>query len=424
MSRINPFTPNSPVSSGMFVGRLNAIRRLEACLFQTKAKRPAHFLVLGERGIGKSSLLNLVRPIAEGGIKALSGESFSFLVVDTDVDDTTTPVGLIEKIRLGLDDALARSEPSRQFLKDAWTFMQRIEAGGVKLSGDLHSETTELLLETFAYNLSEIAARISSENRGLFSTTYDGIVLLIDEADKASAALRLGAVLKALAERLERRGCRNVAIGLAGLPHLRKVLLESHPSSLRLFEECTLDRLNDAEVGQVIDMCLLEAGRLNPTATGIDKAARDFLTFLSEGYPHFIQQFGYSAFAADTNGTIEHIDVAAGALGKDGALELIGDRYYRDPFYGRIQSEGYRQVLLIMAGKDNDWITKEELKAKFSGKASTLNNAIHTLLEKEIILAKEGTIGTYRLQHRAFAWWLKLCTEEGSELSKAGVTTT
>ena len=36
-------------------------------------------------------------------------------------------------------------------------------------------------------------------------------------------------------------------------------------------------------------------------------------------------------------------------LAGGGALDLIGDRYYRDAFYNRISKESYRQVLRIMA---------------------------------------------------------------------------
>lgn len=72
---------------------------------------------------------------------------------------------------------------------------------------------------------------------------------------------------------------------------------------------------------------------------------------LSEGYPHFIQQFAHSVFAADTDNVIDAHDVVSGVLGRRGAMELIGDRYYRDSYYNKIQKDSYRQVLRIMADK-------------------------------------------------------------------------
>ena len=109
-------------------------------------------------------------------------------------------------------------------------------------------------------------------------------------------------------------------------------------------------------------------------------------------------------------------DVSGGALGPMGAMEKIGDRYYRDNFYNKIQKDSYRQVLRIMADKENTWISKEEIRAKFKGQTTTLDNAIHALRERKIILAKEGVRGSYRLQHRGFALWIKLYTASPADI--------
>jgi Cdc6-like AAA superfamily ATPase len=61
MAKINPFAPNSPVHSGMFVGRVAELVKLESCLVQTRAGSPSNFMLTGERGIGKSSLLNYIK---------------------------------------------------------------------------------------------------------------------------------------------------------------------------------------------------------------------------------------------------------------------------------------------------------------------------------------------------------------------------
>jgi len=205
---------------------------------------------------------------------------------------------------------------------------------------------------------------------------------------------------------------------VAGLSTLPDVLIRSHPSSVRLFEELALERLSDVEVKRVVTLCLEDANKRNAVKTTIDENAVMVLVGLAEGYPHFIQQFGHSAFSTDTDDQITPQDVMDGAFGKRGALELIGERYYRDNFYNKIQSESYRQVLRIMAEKLDDWVTKKEIKARFKGKESTLANAIKALRDREIILAKEGASGVYRLQHKGFAWWIKMYTSEQSAIRK------
>jgi Cdc6-like AAA superfamily ATPase len=415
MAKVNPFAPNSPVHPGMFVGRAAELVKLESCLAQTKAGNPSNFMLTGERGIGKSSLLNYIKHVAEG-MEGLEQTNVSFLAIDTDLDSNVTQLGLVKKIELGLDRALGKTEAARDFLKHSWDFLKRVEAGGLKLRSEEPVQGDDLLLEEFAYSLADVAERVCRKGESsVFGAHYDGIIILIDEADNASPQLSLGSFCKLLTERLQRRGCTHIAFGLAGLPELRTVLAESHRSSLRLFEEVVLGRLSTEEAYRVIDMGLRHANRLNDEKTTIADDAKRHLAAYSEGYPHFIQQFGFSAFAADTDNVIDLEDVLQGGFGRRGAMELIGDRYYRDSYYNKIQKESYRQVLRIMADKLDDWITKKEIKSKFKGPASTLDNALVALRDRQIIFAKEGERGVYRLQHKGFAWWIKLVHDKDSD---------
>jgi hypothetical protein len=417
MPKINPFKPQSPISPGMFTGRLPEIMRLENHLFQTKNGQSSNFIISGERGIGKSSLLLYVKSIAEGTLPIEDDQILNFLVIDTDIDQNTTQLALIRKLEFGLTRKLGRTEPARKFLSDVWHFLQRVEVGGTKLNPREAQPLDDIIFDQFTYAFAETAERVTSQKEAsTFNATFDGILILIDEADRASPALQLGSFLKLFTERLQRSGCEKVMVGLAGLPTLRNILLASHESSLRIFDEIQLDRLSESESNRVIDNCLEKANSENSTLTTITKEGREYLLLYSEGYPHFIQQFGYSAFESDTDNEIDKKDVADGAFGKHGALELIGDRYYRDSFYNKIQKESYRQVLRIMALKLNSWITKQGIREKFKSGETALDNALKALRERHIILAKEGERGVYRLQHTGFALWILLKTTDPTKL--------
>ena len=69
-----------------------------------------------------------------------------------------------------------------------------------------------------------------------------------------------------------------------------------------------------------------------------------------------------------------------------------------------------------MAENENRWVSKQDIRAKFRGQTSTLDNAIHALRDRKIILTKEGERGMYRLQHRGFAFWIKLYTTDPLEI--------
>ncbi len=407
--KVNPFKPNSPVNPGVFVGRLEELNRLELALAQTCAEEPAHFMVTGERGIGKTSLLLYLNYVAKGQIPGVEERTFKFLVLNLDVDHTTTQIGLVQRIKLHLDNELGKSEKARTFLKEVWSFLQRIRVmdTGIMPAEDMICD--EVTLDQFSMSLGKVVQRICGGcSESPFDSHYEGVLLLIDEADNSSSELQLGTFLKLLLERLQRQECNHVLIGLAGLPELRQKLHDSHPSSLRIFEELNLGRLSDKEVGRVIDLCIQKGNETNQNPTKITSEAHSMLISFSEGYPHFIQQFGFSAFAYDHDNVIDRSDVENSAFGPRCALDLIGDRYYKNDFYNKIQKDSYRQVLRIMADDLDGWVTRAKIASRFKGTKTTLNNAIKALRDRHIILPKEGEKGIYRLQHKGFALWIKL----------------
>jgi Cdc6-like AAA superfamily ATPase len=416
--RFNPFQPNSPVSPGMFVGRGRELLALEQALVQARAGQPKHFMLTGERGIGKTSLLDYIRDVARGDF-APDDEKFKFLVVDVVVEKTTTRASLARKIQRCLDRELGKTERARGYLKKAWSFATRLEIASTSIADAVAPSTDEDLLDEFAYSLAETASRVCSDRvePGLFDAQYDGVLICMDEVDRAPATLDLGALLKTLLERLQRRDCTNVMFGLAGLPETRDVLRSSHPSVLRIFDDLPLERLDPVEASQVVDKCLALANEKNKVQTTIDEDAKKLLAALSEGYPHFIQEYGYAAFARDKDGVIAEDDVMFGAFGPGGALRAIGERYYRDDFYNRIQKDSYRQVLRIMADKLDGWVTKEDIRNRFTGTAKTLANALQALRDRNIVLSKEGDRGIYRLQQKGFAFWIKTFQENQQKLT-------
>lgn len=407
--KLNPFQPNSPVHPGMFIGRISEIQKLNQALYQTKMGQPVNCLITGERGIGKTSLLELFRDIAKGLIEVEEGVRFNFLVVNTDISSETNRLDLIQKIELSLRSELSETEAARTFFSDTWSFIRKFEVGGVAYKPeDKRNYSTEVLFEEFSLSLKKTLMRLCEAGEDLFSAKYEGILLIIDEADSASSDLNLGVFVKMLCEKLERHGCTKFMIGMAGLPDVLNALRASHESSLRLFNVINVGRLTNTEIEKVVDRCLTKANDVNSEKVSITPEGINALVTVSEGYPHFIQQFGHTAFAADTDNSISEADVGSGVME---SLRLIGESYYKDDFYNKIQVEDYRQVLRIMAEKLDNWVLKREIKAKFKGRDTILNNAISALINRNIIIACEGVRGKYRLANKGFAIWIKHCTK-------------
>jgi len=140
----------------------------------------------------------------------------------------------------------------------------------------------------------------------------------------------------------------------------------------------------------------------------ITPEAEENLAFITEGYPHFIQQFAFCAFDADLDNNIDLDDALKGAYGETGALRQLGLKYFEKQYFDQINSEKYRQVLRIMAKQFDQWITKAQIRKEAPGiKSYTLDNALSALKSKGIIVPKKGTKGTYELPSRSFAVWLR-----------------
>ena len=406
MLRFNPFRPNEIVHPGMFAGRYDELVALEKALFQTKNGNPAHFLIDGERGIGKSSLLLNLKLVAAGEVKPLEGsQHFNFITVSISLDAAHSYSDIVHSIGAELRRQISAREQLKEFARGAWEFAKKWEVGGIRFKDDTQPEVRDTeLVEELTFAVAE-----SLKNLG---PNVDGVLILIDEADKPPASSNLGSLVKLLTERLKLRGCDRVCVGLAGLTAIRKKLRESHESSLRLFRIFALEPLSSEDCKSVIRKGLDAAKGKNGFEVTITPDAEGSLAFITEGYPHFIQQFAYCAFEADKDNNIDPDDVANGAYGEAGALKQLGLKYFEKQYFDQIGSDEYRQVLRVMAKHFDGWVAKSVIRKEAVGiKSSTLDNALNALKSRGIIVPKAGKKGIYKLPSRSFAVWIRAYTQ-------------
>jgi len=411
--KFNPFKPNSPVYTGMFSGRSREIDGIAKALFQTKNGNPVHILLIGERGIGKTSLLSLANNFAKNEIN-WDEQKYNFLTVQINLTEKMSVSDLAILIKNNIERELSKINPQITLIKKFWGFISKIEACGIKYNNNDNSFDDESqIIDQFIHSLVDTVKNLTQDSKlsevGL-AQKKDGLVILVDEADRASKFLDLGVFLKNLTETLSIEKCNNILFILAGLPNIHRILQESHESSLRLFQEFELPPLSKNETDEVITRGIKEANSISDqkiTKITIDRKALDHIYVYSEGYPHFVQQIGYSVYDVNDNDKIDVEDVKKGFFMKGGALDLIGNRGYKKLYYSDINVESQRAILDIMADNWNDWVTRDFIKLKFNGKETTLDNGLRALKDKNIILVKEGSRGQYRLQWASFAFWIK-----------------
>lgn len=398
--KFNPYRPNDIIHPGMFVGRIDELNTIEKCLFQTRHGSPHHFLVQGERGIGKSSLLFIVNMVATGYMPAADDTRFNFLTVVVDLGGCADQADIIRKIGRGLRKEISKRHVVKERAKATWEWLSNWEILGVSYKKSAQEMDVEEIAEQFVDTIAELCDALGD--------TIDGVLFLIDEADRPPAEAGLGTYLKIISERLRRSNCDRVVFGLAGLPTLLTKLRESHESSPRLFQTVTLDQLETHERISVIERGIEEANQKNEVQTSIEDGAMKFLAELSEGYPHFVQQFSFSAFDHDSDDNIDIDDVGEGAFKQGGALSQLGDKYFSDMYHSKIQSDDYRIVLHEMAKKGDGWVSRKDLITTSKLTPSTVTNALNALKAREIIIADESrkNRGFYRLPTKSFAVWI------------------
>jgi hypothetical protein len=398
--RFNPFRPNGLVPPGIFTGRVEESEAMQRMLVHTRRGNPQNFLLHGERGIGKSSLLYVHQMNALGELSLWGDEKFSFITVDVTLEPADTYEAILRKLGSGLDRAVRSHHKATEVVKSAWDVIKRFEVMGVKYNFSSEksiagSELLDEIVQVYTATCADIQGKL------------DGILILLDEADKPSATANLGALLKGFTERVARSKHNAIGIGLAGVSSVLETLRQSHESALRVFTSFHLKPLSPEESVQVIRRGLNVAQGENKIKTRITPEAEALIAMYSEGYPHFLQQFSYCAFEADTDDSIDREDVLRGAWAEHGAFEQLGTKYFEGLYFEQINSNEYREVLRIMAEQLDGWVTKSQIRAALKIKESTLNNALRALTQRRIILTRPGHQGTYRLPLKSFAAWIR-----------------
>ena len=143
-----------------------------------------------------------------------------------------------------------------------------------------------------------------------------------------------------------------------------------------------------------------KANQINKKQTSINDDALELISLLSEGYPHFLQEFAYKAFEKDNDYNICIEDVKAGAFGENGALKQLGHKYFNELYFSDFE-------YTILSNFSDAWVNRGEIKREITIKDTTLNNALQALKTRDIIIPNPSQQGEFRLPTKSFAAWIK-----------------
>ena|SRR3990172_2761391 len=288
----NPYRPGAGTTPPALIGRDELIRQFGVALRRAKGGRPGKsVMTVGLRGVGKTVLLNRFSENAEN-------EGFAVAFIEaTDSGNFATVLAVrLRKILLELD----RGGVSRHVVKALRvlrSFTLNLPDGssiqldpepllGEADSGRLDEDLTDLLVA-----LGEAAGDRAR-----------GVLIAVDEVQYLSEE-ELSAAIVAI-HRTTQLNLPLVLVG-AGLPQLPALAGEARSYSERLFEFPEIGSLSDADARAALDIPAQSAG------VSFSDDALDALVRESQGYPYFLQEWGYHAWNHALASPIPVDDVAA-----------------------------------------------------------------------------------------------------------------
>jgi hypothetical protein len=291
----NPFRPGAGTPPPALVGRDELIAKFRLTVGRAVTGRPGKSVMpIGLRGVGKTVLLNAFNEIAED-----EGLKVGYIEAPETGDLRKLLATRLRKILLDLDRAGKVSRAAKRALGALSSFTYNLPDGssislnvdalaGVADSGDLSDDLTDLLVE----------AGKAAEDR------KTGIVLAIDEVQYL-ATEELGALISAI-HRTVQLNLPVVLVG-AGLPQLPGLTGNAKSYAERLFEFPRIDSLAGEHARDVLRLPVSEQN-VEFTPEALDEVLKQ-----TQGYPYFLQEWGYEVWNVADASPITRDDVDAAA---------------------------------------------------------------------------------------------------------------
>jgi len=309
------FTPQAPIDkSSLFAGRKHQLRQVVDAINQ----RGQHAIIFGERGVGKTSLANVLsenirndaRAVVAPHVNCDSADDFSSLwrkiFVEIQVTQQTRQIGFVGEVTTTLSTFVDPEDPKEFSSAD----VRRI--------------------------LSLIGEHVL-------------LIIIVDEFDRLDA----GKARRVFADTIKLLSDQSVRVTIiaVGVADTVNELIQEHLSIERNLMQVQMPRMSLVELSEIIERGLKEL------ELDIDDGAKERITKLSRGLPHYTHLLSRHAVRAAVDAgelriSTEHVDLAT-AQALDEAQQSIRHAYHEATMSTR-KDHLYEQVLLACALAEAD----------------------------------------------------------------------
>jgi Cdc6-like AAA superfamily ATPase len=303
------FSPRSPVSTfDLFAGRYSQIRSL----VDSVAQAGLHVAVFGERGVGKSSLANIIDPI----LKVMDPETNRLVVkVNADANDTFASVWLkaFDEVVWEVNKPIIWYTRSND--TESVTLRQALSVSDAPSIDDVRKVLTRLPHSVFVFDEFD---RLPRKHAAQFT---DLIKVLSDNAVSATV----------------------IVVGVAST---LDGLVRDHASISRSIVQIPMPRMSKPELDQILQ----KAG--SGLGMAFEQAASDRITRMSQGLPHYTHLVGLQSVRNACQRLSFRVSVSDVQSGFDAAVKLA-DHTVASQFATAVHSAHsialYADVLLACA---------------------------------------------------------------------------
>ncbi|MDP1527820.1 MAG: hypothetical protein Q8M05_00420 [Rhodoferax sp.] len=224
----------------------------------------------------------------------------------------------------------------------------------------------------FCTEISKVAARATEQGS-------DGVVVFIDELDRASPTSGIATFFKLATEKLAREKITNVAFFCAGITGAIQTLEEEHASIYRTFKEVPVPRLEMQETTEIL--------RTGYTSVKCEFDERIFTVIhkLAAGYPEPVHLLGSQTLAVDSDDNISLEDVEAA---KTRTVETLR-RNKLNSLLRRAGSGKYQKILQAMAEHSGDDVPLAFISEKIGYSQNQYSSNMGNLQTRDVIVQRD-----------------------------------
>ena len=359
----NPFNPGAGSQPPELAGRDQIISDAKIALQRVLVGRPDRSqILLGLRGTGKTVLLNKVEELAESYghltafIEAPEDKSLAELLYPK-IHQVLRKLSMFETAKAGAHGAM------RALFSFARVF--RISVGDVSLSVDPEAGVADS--GNLEYDLAELFIRIGETAQ----SAHKAWTLLIDEVQYLS-----NKDLSALIVAIHRVNQKNLPVMFfgAGLPQVAALSGDAKSYAERLFSYPQVGALDDSAAITAIRQPIENEGE-----SISDDAIRNILA-QTQGYPYFLQEWGYQAWNIANASPVSASDIECAS---PAALRRLDEGFFRVRFDRLTPRE--REYVIAMASLGKGPYRSSDVADKLGESVQSLGPCRAKIIRKGMI---------------------------------------